>query len=206
MGMFTSIIHPDDGRELQIKTGTDQCEWYKVGDTVRYYIDPKLYGMEGLADGVYTSYGDNGSDDLVVIKDHVVVAVEPQLDDYKAFPLYLQIERYTDKWGIKPTPPTAWPWKARIRNQIRVSKRFIRNIIDSIKCIGKTPEEKMAYSWGNYVRTMMRMPSFSRLIMPPEFLGKPLSNKEKIKRFVKKYIYTPLWEMVDESERVYRGE
>lgn len=76
MGCFTTIIHPVDGRELQIKTGHDSCETYKVGDAVNWYIDPELPGWGALLDGVYDSCSGKGDDDdLVVIIDHKVAGV-----------------------------------------------------------------------------------------------------------------------------------
>ena len=73
MGMFTSVVHPDDGRELQIKCGTDDCERYHVGDTVNWFIRKERPKSGKLVDGVYQAY----DDDFVVIKDHKIVAVVP---------------------------------------------------------------------------------------------------------------------------------
>lgn len=82
MGTYTTIIHPDDGRELQIKCGFDECLTYRVGDDVGQYIFPDHPGKGYLLDDVYISYsslnvyGEDGEDDLVVIKGGRVVAVE----------------------------------------------------------------------------------------------------------------------------------
>ena len=79
MGTFTTIIHPDDGRELQIKTGGDVCDTYHLGDDVKWDIG--YYPQTGaLLDGVYSSYSDNGVDDWVIIKDHKVHAVHKYVD------------------------------------------------------------------------------------------------------------------------------
>ena len=75
MGMFTSIIHPKDGRELQIKTRHDSYDTYKIGDKVNYFINKDYFGHGGIFDGVYESYSDKGVDDWVIIKGHKVIAV-----------------------------------------------------------------------------------------------------------------------------------
>lgn len=72
MGMFTTIIHPDDGRELQIKCGWDQCETYKIGDSVKWHVIESCPGQGYLLDGIYSSYSKNGDDDWVVIKNHII--------------------------------------------------------------------------------------------------------------------------------------
>src|SRR5271157_6644683 len=74
MGCFTTIIHPIDGRGLQIKCGYDVCETYHVGDNVSWYVD-KYWPKSGyLLDDVYDSF----DDDWVIIKDHIVAAVVPR--------------------------------------------------------------------------------------------------------------------------------
>lgn len=84
MGMFTSIIHPDN-RELQIKCGYDDCEVYHLGDEVKWYADPKNPGSGKLLDGVYESWSDKGKDDFVVIQNHRVAYLidKVQLDSYR---------------------------------------------------------------------------------------------------------------------------
>jgi hypothetical protein len=81
MGVYTTIIHPQDGRELQIKTGDDLCDVYHVGDAVLWSFRKDRAGWGTLLDGAYASYSDHGPDDWVVIKDHRVHAVVPQGQD-----------------------------------------------------------------------------------------------------------------------------
>ena len=78
MGMFTSMHHPLDGRELQIKTGDDQCDYYCIGNKVERYIDRECFKSGCLFDGVYPSISDLGDDAWVVIKDGTFYSVWPR--------------------------------------------------------------------------------------------------------------------------------
>ena len=103
MGMFTSIIHPDDGRELQIKTGADACDTYNVGDDVKWYVDPKWAFRSALLDGIYDSYSDR-DDDWVVIKDHKVHCIIPieEITEEKNYFYYkekFEIEDHDHLWS-----------------------------------------------------------------------------------------------------------
>lgn len=91
MGMFTRIIVEIDGKEdeIQIKTGNDQLDIYKVGDKVDWKIDKNWYREGTLLDGVYEGTGGNHRDGYkdyyVVIKDHIVkefVEIEKDKDGY----------------------------------------------------------------------------------------------------------------------------
>jgi hypothetical protein len=81
MGTYTNIRHPEDGRELQIHTGWDDCDYYNVGDTVDWSLSPLQPGCGTLLDGAYPSYSERGDDDWVIIKDHKVHAVIPRGED-----------------------------------------------------------------------------------------------------------------------------
>ena len=109
MGVFTSIIHPVDGRELQIKSWMDDCETYHVGDVVNWHVFMKLAGAGKLLDDVYDSYSDRGVDDWVIIKYHKVMAVEPRSnpnDSVDDRTLLRQKYKITD-------PPREW-WSAEV--------------------------------------------------------------------------------------------
>lgn len=103
MGMFTSIIHPVDGRELQIKCGYDDCETYHVGDTVNWYVNKSWPKSGKLLDDVYDSYSNNGPDCWVVIKDHIVVAVVSSDRDYDSI---------KEEYQVKDLPDSEWPDEA----------------------------------------------------------------------------------------------
>lgn len=107
MGMFTTVIHPDDGRELQINTWLDKLGIYEVGDSVDWYIDEACPREGRLLDGVYASYSDRGPDDWVVIKDHKIHAVAPRTID--------QGDEYQDLmnlYEVHELPDSAWPDEA----------------------------------------------------------------------------------------------
>lgn len=107
MGMFTSIVHPDDLRELQIKTGWDYCDTYRVGDMIPWTPDPVDPGTH--IDGAYVSYSDKGPDDWVIIKGGRIIAVEPRHED----DTWQALEA---KHGIQPPDPALWTeqqWQAK---------------------------------------------------------------------------------------------
>jgi len=104
--MFTTIIHPDDGRELQIKCGEDMCETYRVGDIVPWFVIKDWPESGYLLDDVYSSYSNNGDNDWVIIKDHVVLAVESKDESYG----YLY-----DKYKIQKPARELWSEEAWIK-------------------------------------------------------------------------------------------
>jgi hypothetical protein len=115
MGMYTSIIHPDDGRELQIKSGWDDCETYHVGDIVEWFIDKDAPKEGKLLDDVYSSYSDKGDDDWVVIKDHQVLTLIPRTKNE-----YGDHQILRDRFGIKDLPDSEWSdeaWAEKIEQE-----------------------------------------------------------------------------------------
>ena len=102
MGMFSTVTH--DGKDIQFKTGWDDCIDYVVGDKIDWAPDPHSPGDH--IDGVYSGcYGIHSPDCWVIIKGCVIVAVEPpvDLDDYAR--LYKQ-------YGIKKPSRTLWSREA----------------------------------------------------------------------------------------------
>ncbi len=119
MGLFTSVIHPEDGHELQIKSGIDDCEIYHVGDEVRWFVDKRFPRNGKLLDDVYDSLSSRGPDDWVVIKDHKVHAVVPRTengyDDYQSL---------REQFGIEDLPDSewteeGWKWKRELEERCR---------------------------------------------------------------------------------------
>lgn len=92
MGMFTTIIHPNDGRDLQIKTGWDSCDTYSVGDPVQCFLHREDPGRGTLQDGAYESFGADDWDDWVIIKDHKIHAIVPRGEDVHEGTLWKQFE------------------------------------------------------------------------------------------------------------------
>jgi hypothetical protein len=98
VGMFTTFLHPDDGRELQVKCGYDELERYRVGDRVDQKPIPDWPGSGKLLDGVHDSWSDRGADDFVVIRNGVYDGVVPRGD------MDLLREDWVVKYGEFPFP------------------------------------------------------------------------------------------------------
>ena len=131
--MYTSIRHPEDGRELQIKTGDDSCEWYNVGDEVDWYPCRFVGGVGTLLDGAYPSYSDRGWDDWVIIKDHRVHAVVPHREGSDAVVPHREGTSQAslrEEFEIEETDPSLWSVEAwRTRDAIKAnSDRFQASI------------------------------------------------------------------------------
>ena len=80
MGMFTSIIHPDTGLEIQIKTGDDFCDTFHVGDNFPTFHDPNVWGSGRMPNEVHDGFSfenNQGCYHWVVIKHGKVHAVVP---------------------------------------------------------------------------------------------------------------------------------
>jgi hypothetical protein len=110
MGMFSTVLYED--KEIQFKTGYDDCFTYKVGDTIDWVPDPYRPGedINGIHSGCYDV---NGPDYWVVVKDCVIVAVEPPGQSYG----YL-----TTKYKIPKPNPKLWTkkqWKDRAKREAK---------------------------------------------------------------------------------------
>lgn len=112
MGMYSTVIHPEDGRELQFKTGWDDLEVFKVGDKVEQYPLKYSPGHLKYQDGIYDSYSDKGDDDWVVISQGIIYLeprVEDDSDDALQYPFaskYVFVEPARDLWP-------EWKWKEK---------------------------------------------------------------------------------------------
>ena len=110
MGMFTSFLHPEDHRELQIKTECDDCETYRFGELVSWQVWEDKPGTGKLLDGVYLSYSEKGiDDDYVVIWGHRYVGVIPVNESVLARLLKEVIPEYDRSWWLK----SAWVQKEK---------------------------------------------------------------------------------------------
>lgn len=159
MGTFTSIIHPDDGRKLQIYSGIDDCETYRVGDTVNWFVS-KDYPRSGkLLDGVYDSY----DDDWVVIKDHKVHAVVPRTDNG-----YGDYEIIKSRFGIQDLPDSAWSEKgwARKRELDAKLEKEQEEFEESIKHL--PPHKRFAAVLARPISRMLNYEGIARKILDIE--------------------------------------
>jgi hypothetical protein len=174
MGMFTSITHPQDGRELQIKCGYDNMETYKVGDPVDWEIWPDKPGTGKLLDGAYDSYS-NGPDDWVIIKDHRVFAIVSRDSDLgktgeTGLTMFYGLVQFEASWWT----PSAWN-KHHLR-EAEAKKKQLEEDIEFFKdCLGRTDEEIIALrkkrftqAMGAFVRESLTGQSFARQILPPK--------------------------------------
>jgi hypothetical protein len=138
MGMFTRILHPDDMRELQIKTGDDDLETYSVGDKVDWHIR-KDYPCQGtLLDGAYDSYSDRGEDDWVIIRNHQVLCVVPREEN-------LQAQDLEEKYKITPYDRNWWTEEQHVKSELEDAERKLKSLQEEISflksCLGKSDSE-----------------------------------------------------------------
>lgn len=114
MGMFTSIMH--EGEELQIKTGYDQCEYYKLGDVIPWTPDPYWPGSD--IDGIHESYTLKGRGPWVIIQNSFVVAIEP---------VEMLYEDLAAKYDIQPPARYLWTeeqWAAKAQREADAEARY----------------------------------------------------------------------------------
>jgi len=95
MGMFTEVVHPETGQNIQIKTGDDDLDVYRVGDPVKWFVSHDYVGSYCLLDGVYGEGREIGHGPYVVIKDHHVLAVVDAED----------AESVRDRFGVRDVDP-----------------------------------------------------------------------------------------------------
>lgn len=74
MGLFTTIEHPIDGRDVQIHIGQDELDRYKIGDKIKW--QPTKWNVGFHPDGIYDGCSYPDKDAWVVIRELTVVHVE----------------------------------------------------------------------------------------------------------------------------------
>jgi len=171
MGMYTTVIRPDsEGAEVQIKTGRDDCDTYRVGDAVNWSYD--IVPMRGtLLDGVYRGLGNELKEFFVIIKDHKIAAVLPvpeECYDGDGAPTDFAYQcKLEADYGIKPPPFDAWSdsaWAKLAQSvvlQEQEHKRF------EAECYGMAPEQKIGFALAYLSRQIRERDSFARQIFPP---------------------------------------
>ena len=153
--MFTTIIHPKDGRELQIKTGSDACETYRIGDRVEFYINKNIFGSGGIFDGVYDSFSDKGVDDWIIIKDRKIIAVRSKSNKY---------EKLIKQYKIRKPSRRLWTDRAYKKHLIQQKKLEIENkkFDESIKNL--SPHEKFAAVFARPIMERMNYKGIMRRV------------------------------------------
>jgi hypothetical protein len=158
MGMFTTIIDLL-GREYQIKTGLDDCETFRVGQVVNWYVDRDTVGCVKLADGIYEGIPvlDTWPKAEVVIRNHVVLGVFVDKSLYDLYQTYPTIPIPKSAYSAK-----AWhEWHKRRRQQKRETRRTNR-WLNSME-----PGARLTALIGRYTRSRLKEKSFMRRILPP---------------------------------------
>lgn len=135
MGMYTSITHPINGREIQIKTGDDFLGWYHVGDKVDRHINKNDYGsgccFDGAYDGMYdaegSSYGDyKFKNCIVIIQDqHIKEVIDGDWKDDEEF--YDEYHEYEKRYPTK-IPHGEYTFKAYIKWLFEQAERKVQSI------------------------------------------------------------------------------
>ena len=187
MGMFTRIVHPVDGRELQIKTGDDDLETYSVGDKVAWHFDPRYPGAGTLLDGAYDSCSSKGEDDWVLIRDHHVLCVVPLTKGltYTGLESEYDIEPFRREWW------TEAQWIARdLKNAQSELKRVLEEIAFLGTCVGKSDEEikvlkekHFIEAFTNPIKEILGYEGLARQIFKPivkeelSFVNKPADSR-----------------------------
>lgn len=164
MGMFTTIIDLLD-REYQIRTGEDDCNTYRVGQTVHWWVDRNIVGRSVLLDGVYPGEPTKAEWPVtnIVIRNHVVLGVFPDKT----------IEELEIKYQIKPPPKSLWSaraWK-ELHNKRRHQKRLARRTTRWFHTMKR--EEWIPAVMGRFTRRRLKEKSFLRQILAPEALNVP---------------------------------
>jgi hypothetical protein len=161
VGLFTSIIKPN-GVEIQIKTGFDSCDTYKLGDTVDYLINKDLFMYGGIFDGVYDSTSSNGGrDDWVIIKGHKIIALRNKRYLYPTLVRQYKIKQ-----------PSSLLWTKKAREEHKEQQRLLnieeRKFEASIKHL--SPREKLIACFVRPFKDMMSREGFARRVFKVERL------------------------------------
>lgn len=170
MGMFTRIIHPVTGEEVQIKTGNDYLDTYMVGSVIPWEPDPGYPGHH--IDGVYKGLGDEDErghfrDYLVVIKNCTVVAVVDKADTEKWEDPYKAL---TEEYGIVPPDAALWPedaWERFREAEARAKAEHDAWELEAAEK-GYTDSERMAFLMGKLIGRRMDYNSIGRQVFSVE--------------------------------------
>lgn len=175
MGMYTSVVL-EDGKELQIKCGFDDCEVYRVGDYVNWRIWPDLPGTGKLLDGIY--YADTG--DVVVIKDHRIFFAGKPAGAFNAVE-FLPWER---NWWSE----TAWLEKETedAKRNLELAEEHVANLkeeIEFLKTLRGEPAEvivakrkefaqnRVARAFSDALKLTLSRQSFTRSLLKVQEAG-----------------------------------
>lgn len=156
MGMFSTLIV--DGKEIQFKTGYDNCDVFYIGDAVPFEIIADRAGEVKFADGVYD---DNECEFWVVIKGHRIRDVVPMKADKSGYAeimaRYEIPHEYPREWWTE----AAWEEKRKLVEKVEQQNQARMEAYR--KATGRDPEAGEE-SFNFYIWCKMREPSFGALI------------------------------------------
>lgn len=156
MGMYTTVLLGNaEPKDVQIKTGYDECRSYSVGDKIEF--DPRAWRPGAWIDGAFMGIwgpdenGDYVEDRVVAIKDGVVVGVE----------VGLTCGEVIEKYDIQTTAPRElWSedaWREQEEREARARKEWKAHLDKS--------GGNAALAWIRHVKSKE---SFLRKVLPPE--------------------------------------
>lgn len=185
----------EERRKLRLKMNlTNLMEFKKeVGDEVKWHVLKWCYKYGSLLDGAYSSYSNKGPDDIVIIKDHKVEAVEPIIKDFEAYPIDLQVERMKSKWNIHDLPSTLWTWESRFNSLRNKIYTWVHLKWMGVRYIRKTPIERVSMAISKMTRRMLREQSFLMIMFG---MDNPPTNI-KIRKWIYRNITKPIWIIID---------
>ena len=183
MGMFTTIVHPEPGNsDLQIKTGDDECETFRVGDRIPWAASQ--WNVNSHIDGIYEGIANPYSSDCwVVIKDCTVVAIEPRTscqvssaddEDGESFDTSI----LWDKYGLAAPDPGLWTeeqhaYHDEMRRDVKadLDKRFAEararmpaDVPDYVVAMGAMLSRRMDYA--SIGRSTFLVQEFPPIVFP----------------------------------------
>jgi len=161
--MYTTILTDDDN--IQIKTGNDNCDVYRVGDEIKW--NPSHWTPGESPNGVHSGWSEKGNGETVwvIIKDYKVHAVIPNsgapYEDVKLWKLYCINYPADSLW-------TEAQWARHGRNTVMYKR--LSNMQDC--CYGLNEEEcgqVKAYAGATtFTRSMLRQTSIAPSLFPPK--------------------------------------
>lgn len=169
MGVFTTVIHPVTGVELQFKCGYDNCDTYKVGDTVDWRIVPDRPMCGRLLDDVYLAGGYGKTPYCwVIIRNHIVRGViNTEMEDDGSIRDYAcQYALMRKLYKVERSPESWWTdqvWAETAKKAERDKERMSDAVL-----YGMTTEQKATISMRELHRAMMRQDGYIRQLYPPE--------------------------------------
>lgn len=175
MAMFSTVVV--DGKQIQFKTGGDDCDTYQVGDVVKWWVDKDIAYRGGLLDGIYPGESGEWRKNMqswwVCIKDHRIVEVAEWLrSDDESEPHIQQYEDLLAKHSLsREHPKDLWTeaaWAKYGEHQLLLQEQNARD-----EAAGLSPASV-------YMRNKLREPGFARQIFMADSEPKELKRDDGV--------------------------